>query len=51
MARNRLTLLEVVQKVLDAMNYDSVNSISDTVLATQIAEEAENVYFDPMDRS
>ncbi len=50
MARNRLTLLQVVQRTLDAMNHDSVNSISDTVESTQIAEEARVVYYDLMDR-
>lgn len=50
MARNRLTLLEVVQRTLDAMNHNSVNSISDTIEATQIAKEARNVYYELMDR-
>ena len=51
MARNRLTLLEIVQRVLDAMNHDNVNSISDTIESSQIAEEARVVYYDLMDRS
>ena len=50
MARNKLTLLEVVQRTLNAMNHDSVNSISDTVESLQIAEEAKNTYYDLMDR-
>lgn len=50
MARNRLTVLQIVQRTLDAMNHDSVNSISDTVEAQQIAEEARVVYYDLMDR-
>lgn len=50
MARNKLTVLAVVQRTLSAMNHDSVNSISDTVEALQIAEEAKNVYYDLMDR-
>lgn len=50
MARNRLTLLEVTQRVLDAMNHDNVNSISDTIESTQIAKEAKHVYYELMDR-
>ncbi len=50
MARNRMTLLEIVQRSLDAMNHDSVNSISDTVESSQIAEEARVVYYEFMDR-
>lgn len=50
MARNRLTLLEIVQRTLDVMNHDSVNSISDTIESTQIAKEARNVYYELMDR-
>lgn len=50
MARNRMTLLKIVQRTLDAMNHDSVNSISDTVESRQIAEEARIVYYELMDR-
>lgn len=50
MARNRMTLLKVVQRTLDAMNHDSVNSISDTIESRQIAEEARTVYYELMDR-
>ena len=50
MARNRLTLLEVTQRALDAMNHDSVNSIDDTIESTQIAKEAKHVYYELMDR-
>ncbi len=49
-ARNRLSLLEVVQRTLNAMNHDSVNSINDTVESRQIAEEARTTYYDLMDR-
>jgi len=45
-----MTLLEVVQSTLDAMNHDPVNSISDTVESLQIAEEARVTYYDLMDR-
>ena len=50
MARNRLTLLDVVQGALDAMNHDGVDSISDTIESTQIANEARRTYYDLMDR-
>lgn len=50
MARNRLTLLELVQEVLSKMNHDSVNSITDTPESTQIAQEARTLYYDIMDR-
>jgi hypothetical protein len=50
MARNRMTLLEIVQRTLDVMNHDSVNSISDTTESRQIAEEARVVYYELMDR-
>lgn len=49
-SRNRMTLLDIVQRVLDAMNHDSVNSINATVEARQIAEEARVTYYDLMDR-
>lgn len=50
MARNRMTLLQIVQRVLDAMNHDSVTGITDTIESRQIAEEARVVYYDLMDR-
>ena len=50
MARNRLSLLEIVQEVLNKMNHDSVNSISDTIESQQIAQEAKSLYYDLMDR-
>jgi hypothetical protein len=50
MARNRMSLLEIVQRTLDAMNHDSVNSISDTVESRQIADEARVVYYELLDR-
>lgn len=42
----KLTLLELVQNVLNAMNSDEVNSIGDTVEALQIAEYAREVYYE-----
>lgn len=50
MARNRLTLLEIVQRVLNAMNHDTVSAYDDTVESQQIAEEAQILYYDLMDR-
>jgi len=50
MARNRMSLLEIVQRTLDAMNHDNVNSISDTIESRQISEEARVVYYELMDR-
>jgi len=50
MARNRLTLLEIVQSVLDKMNHSPVNSISDTVESRQISEEARTIYYEFLDR-
>lgn len=49
-ARNRLTLLDIVQRCLDAMNHDNVNSINATVESRQIAKEAKTTYYDLMDR-
>lgn len=39
------TLLELVQKVLNSINGDEVNSINDTVEALQVANIIEDVYF------
>jgi len=50
MARNRMTLLELVQRVLDALGSDQVNSIDDTIESQQIAEEARVTYYEMMDR-
>lgn len=45
-----MTLLKIVQRTLDAMNHDSVNTIAATPESQQIAEEARVVYYDLMDR-
>ena len=42
----KLTLLEVVQSVLNATSGDEVNSISDTVESLQVAEFSKEVYYD-----
>jgi hypothetical protein len=46
MATIKMTLLEIVQDVLNDMDSDEVNSISDTVEATQIANICRSVYYD-----
>lgn len=50
MARNRLSLLEIVQEVLSKMNHDNVNSITQTPESRQISQEAKTLYYDLMDR-
>lgn len=44
----KLTLLEVVQSVMNSMDEQLVSTISDTEISEQIALEAQNVYFDLM---
>jgi hypothetical protein len=46
MATIKMTLLEIVKDVLNDMDSDLVNSISDTVEAEQIAQICKSVYFD-----
>lgn len=46
MATAKMTLLEMVQDVLNDIDSDEVNSISDTVEATQIANVCRSVYYD-----
>ena len=46
MATIKMTLLEFVQDVLNDLDSDEVNSISDTVEATQIANVCRSVYYD-----
>lgn len=42
----KMTLLEMVQDIMSAMESDSVNSISDTQESSDIAKEIKNTYFD-----
>lgn len=42
----KMTLLEIVQDVLNDMDSDEVNGIADTVEATQIANICRSVYYD-----
>ncbi len=44
-----LTLLDVVQNILSAMNSDAVNSISDTVESTQVANIVRDVFEEIVD--
>lgn len=46
MATVKMTLLEIVQDVLNDMDSDEVNSIGDTVEATQIANICRSTYYD-----
>lgn len=46
MATIKKTLLEIVQDIMNDMDSDVVNSISDTVEATQIAQVCQSVFFD-----
>jgi hypothetical protein len=45
MATMKMTLLEMVQNILSAMEADDVNSISDTPEGSQVAEIIKEVYF------
>ena len=42
----KMTLLEMTQNILSAMNSDEVNSIGDTVEAMQVAEEIRTTYYE-----
>jgi hypothetical protein len=44
MASNKMTLLEMVQDILSDMNSDNVNSLNDTVEATQVAQIIKSTY-------
>jgi hypothetical protein len=46
MATVKMTLLEIVQDVMNDMDSDEVNGIADTVEATQIANICRSVYYD-----
>jgi len=46
MATIKKTLLEIVQDILNDMDSDKVNSISETVEAEQIAQICQSVYYD-----
>jgi len=46
MATIKKTLLEIVQDIMNDIDSDDVNSISDTVESAQIAQVCQSVYFD-----
>ncbi len=46
MATGKLTLLQVVQKTLESLGSDQINSISDSVEAEQVAQLAEDAYYE-----
>lgn len=46
MSSGRFPLIEMVQKVLEALGSDEVNSISDTVEATQVARLLEDTFYE-----
>jgi hypothetical protein len=46
MANGKFTLLQVVQKTLEALGSDSVNSLSDTAESEQVAQIAEDAYYE-----
>jgi len=51
MANGKLTLLQIVQKTLEALNLDEVNSISDSPDAEQVAQIAQDAYYDLLNQS
>lgn len=51
MANGRLSMLTVVQKTMEALNLDEVNSISDSPDAEQIAQIAQDSIYDLLNQS
>jgi hypothetical protein len=51
MAHGKLTMLQVVQKTLEALNLDEVNSISDSPDAEQVAQIAQDSAYDLLNQS
>lgn len=51
MAHGKLTLLQIVQKTLEALNLDEVNSISDSPDAEQVAQIAQDSYYELLNQS
>lgn len=45
----KMTLLQIVQNIMSAMDDDDVNSISDTVSSMQVAEEVRTAYYEILD--
>ncbi len=51
MANGKFTLIQMVQKVLEMLGSDEVNSISDSVEATQVARLLEDTYYDLLNQN
>ncbi len=50
MSNGKFTLLQVVQKTLEALNLNEVNTLSDSVEAGQIAQMAQDAYYELMNQ-
>lgn len=50
MANMKMSLLEMVQNILSALNSDQVNSVSDTPESLQVAEAIKSTYFNMLGR-
>ena len=42
----KMTLLEIVQNILSAMDAEEISSISDTIESQQVAEEVKTTYYE-----
>lgn len=51
MSHGKLTLLQIVQKTLEALNLDEVNSISDSPDAEQVAQIAQDAYYELLNQA
>ena len=50
MSNGKFTLLQVVQKTLESLGSDEINSISDSVEAEQVAQFAQDAYYELMNQ-
>lgn len=51
MANGKLTLLQIVQKTMEALNLDEINSISDSPDSEQIAQIAQDSYYELLNQA
>ena len=51
MSNGKLTLLQIVQKTLEALNLDEVNSIADSPDAEQVAQIAQDTWYELLNQS
>lgn len=51
MANGKYTLLQIVQKAMEALNLDEINSISDSPDAEQIAQIAQDSYYELLNQA